>query len=169
MGATHFLPTIVGAQRSARLLLTGEVGRESCILRRHITALSGFAQVITADKAEEWGLVAETVPDDQVLSRAIALADQMGAASPIAVRSCVRSLRMKQVRNGWVELCIRSLCFHACTSQDVGLDQALWREADAQSYCYSSLVSLDGQLLPLSIAALVSYLHVLLSCFPGPC
>ena len=54
-----------------------------------------------------------------MLPEAIELASSMAAQGPIAVRSCVRSIRMKQ---------------------DEGLDKALWREADAQSYCYASQV-----------------------------
>lgn len=59
------------------------------------------------------------VVQDEVLPEAIELASSMAAQGPIAVRSCVRSIRMKQ---------------------DEGLDKALWREADAQSYCYASQV-----------------------------
>lgn len=52
-----------------------------------------------------------------VLARAYALASRIARQSPIAVRSCMRSLRIKQ---------------------EIGLEQALWREADVQSYCYGT-------------------------------
>lgn len=53
----------------------------------------------------------------------MAIASRMAAQGPIAVRSAVRSLRQKQ---------------------DEGLEKALWREADAQSYCYGTADFLEG-------------------------
>lgn len=96
MGSTFLLPKLVGPQAAAKMCLTGEL--------------------ITAKQAAEYGLVADVVADDQVLARSIQLAKQIAANAPVAVRSCVRSLRLQT---------------------DEGIDQALWREADAQSYCYS--------------------------------
>lgn len=97
MGATHFLPSIVGPQIASRMMLTGEV--------------------ISGEEAAELGLVAQATPADETLDTALALAGKIASQSPIAVRATVRSLRLKQ---------------------DEGLDKALWREADAQSYCYAS-------------------------------
>mmetsp|Transcript_13803 Transcript_13803/g.34691 ORF Transcript_13803/g.34691 Transcript_13803/m.34691 type:complete len:305 (+) Transcript_13803:66-980(+) len=101
MGATHFLPSIVGPQVAAELLLTGKV--------------------ISGEEAAQCGLVARTAEDP--LAAAIESAAAMAAAGPVAVRTTVRSLRMRQ---------------------DVGLDQALQREADAQAQCYASLDYRDG-------------------------
>jgi enoyl-CoA hydratase/carnithine racemase len=98
MGSTYFLPALVGPQIAARMLLTGEV--------------------ISGTKAEALGMVAEALPTEEVVPTAHKLAAQMASAAPVAVRTCVRSLRMRA---------------------DAGLDQALWREADAQCQTYASL------------------------------
>eukprot|EP01138_Halocafeteria_seosinensis_P012786 gb/GECG01013062.1/.p1 GENE.gb/GECG01013062.1/~~gb/GECG01013062.1/.p1 ORF type:complete len:297 (+),score=32.04 gb/GECG01013062.1/:1-891(+) len=97
MGSTHFLPKLIGQQQANKLLLTGEL--------------------ISGQEAHDIGLVLESVDRDEVLPRAEALAKGIGSASPVAVRSCVRTLRL---------------------DMDTNLDKALWREADAQSYCYAS-------------------------------
>ena len=57
------------------------------------------------------------------LDRALALAYRIASQSPVAVRAVTRSLRQKQ---------------------EIGLDQALWREADAQSYGYGSADFAEG-------------------------
>lgn len=100
MGCTHYLPGIVGEQQAARLLLTGEV--------------------VSGARALELGLVADAVPKDDVQRTALDFALRMARNGPVAVRTCVRTLRM---------------------NQDRGLDQALWREAEAQADCYASKVS----------------------------
>ncbi|RYE95218.1 MAG: enoyl-CoA hydratase/isomerase family protein, partial [Methanobacteriota archaeon] len=96
MGATYFLPRLVGPQLAARLTLTGEV--------------------VSGEEAAHMGLVLEAVEDEELMPRTMALAAKIASQAPVAVRSCVRSLRMQH---------------------DEGMDRALWREADAQSYCYS--------------------------------
>lgn len=101
MGATHFLPSIVGPQASAELLLTGKV--------------------ISSEEAAKLGLVARTAEDP--LAAALEVASQMAAAGPVAVRTTVRTLRLRQ---------------------DAGLEQALWREADAQAQCYASADYAEG-------------------------
>lgn len=101
MGATHYLPSIVGPQVASELLLTGKV--------------------ISGDEAERCGLVARTAEDP--LAAAMESAEMMAAAGPVAVRTCVRSLRQRQ---------------------DLGLEQALQREADAQAQCYASGDYADG-------------------------
>jgi enoyl-CoA hydratase/carnithine racemase len=45
---------------------------------------------VKADKALEIGLVEEVVPTGQALERAMALAEQVGQQSPIAVAACKR-------------------------------------------------------------------------------
>jgi len=94
MGATHFLSPVVGPQQASRLLFTGEL--------------------ITAERALSIGLISD-ISDGDCVDDAIALAQSMASSSSVAVRTCVRSLRMKQ---------------------DEGLDRALTREADSQSQCY---------------------------------
>lgn len=96
MGATFMLPKLVGPQQAARLCLTGEV--------------------ISGEEAARIGLVLEAVDEANVLAHACSLAEKIAAQAPVAVRGCVRSLRMQH---------------------DESFDRALWREADAQSYCYS--------------------------------
>lgn len=97
MGATHLLPRLIGHQNASRLLLTGEV--------------------IDGDEALRMGLVLESVDVAHVYRRAREVARQIAGAGPIAVRSCVRSLRI---------------------ASDDGFEHALWREADAQAHCYAS-------------------------------
>lgn len=105
MGSTHFLPSITNHQIASKMLLTGNT-------------ISGL-------EAYKAGIVLETthpskVEDGEINStvqRAIEIAEEISSAGPIAVRSCVRTLRLQQ---------------------DDGLERALWREADAQATCYPS-------------------------------
>lgn len=103
MGTTHFLPQIVAPSIAAQLLLTGKV--------------------INGEEAARLGLVNKCVPRDQVLPSAIELAEEMAKPSAVAVRTLVRSLRMKQ---------------------DAGLEASLQREADAQAHSYASKDYLEG-------------------------
>jgi len=109
MGATYYLPRLVGPQLAAKLCLTGEV--------------------ISGSEAARIGLVAEAVDDDAdgggagAVKRAMAVASAMAAQAPVAVRTCVRSLRLQQ---------------------DAGLEAALWREADAQAQCYAGVDYREG-------------------------
>lgn len=103
MGSTHFLPKLVGPQFANRMLLSGDL--------------------ITGEEAARAGLVLEAVDDDHVVTRTMELAKRMASQAPVAVRGCVRSLRMQA---------------------DEGLDKALLREADAQSYCYSGQDMKEG-------------------------
>lgn len=95
MGATHFLPSIVGPQIASDMMLTGKI--------------------ISGEEAAKVGLVAQAVEDP--VAAAIESATAMASAGPVAVRTCVHSLRQ---------------------AQDLGLQQALQREADAQAQCYAS-------------------------------
>jgi len=101
MGATHFLPSIAGPQVAAEMMLTGKL--------------------ITGEEAAARGVVAAAV--EEPLAAAMEMAAQMAGASPVAVRTCVRSLRFQQ---------------------EAGLEAALWREADAQAQCYASADLLEG-------------------------
>lgn len=84
-------------------------------------ALTG--DVITGEEAARMGLVLEALEEDKVVPRAMELADRIAAQAPVAVRSAVRSLRLLA---------------------DEGMDRALWREADAQSYSYSGADLKEG-------------------------
>lgn len=103
MAATHFTPLILGPQLAARMLLTGEV--------------------IDGAEAKRIGLVLEALPKEDVVRYSQDLAAKIAAASPVAVRSCVQSLRLKL---------------------DAGLQQALAREADSQAHSYASPDILEG-------------------------
>ncbi|SHK14752.1 enoyl-CoA hydratase/isomerase family protein [Rhodothermus profundi] len=65
-GATYRLPRLVGLGKARELIYTG--------------------RIIEASEALAIGLVNEVVPDDQVLEKARALAREIAAASPLAVR-----------------------------------------------------------------------------------
>lgn len=96
LGSTHVLPQVVGVQQANRLLLTGEL--------------------ISGAEAARIGLVAECVPKERVLPRALEMAQQIADNSPIAVQTTLQTLRSKQ---------------------EVGLEQSLAREADQQALCYA--------------------------------
>ena len=66
MGASYFLPRLVGSSIAAEYLLTG--------------------RFMTADKALACRLVSEIVPPDALLDRALALADEMLLTSPMGLR-----------------------------------------------------------------------------------
>lgn len=76
MGATHFLPALVGNQIAARLLLT--------------------ADLVDGAEAKQLGLVLDAVEPDQVLPQALALGRRIANQSNVAVQTCVRTLRSKQ-------------------------------------------------------------------------
>jgi len=97
MGATWLLPRLVGPARAAELLFTGRL----------------------IDGAEAWrmGLVNRAVDREQVLPEALALAREVAANAPLAVRGTKRAL-------------LRSL--------GVGLEEQLDFEAFQQSLCYES-------------------------------
>ncbi|WP_372939961.1 enoyl-CoA hydratase/isomerase family protein [Mycolicibacterium sp.] len=65
MGSSYFLPRLVGASRSAELLLTG--------------------RVFGADEALSMGLVLEVVEPEHLLERAVAKAEEIAQHSPLAV------------------------------------------------------------------------------------
>jgi len=101
MGATHFLPQVTNPDVASRLLLTGEI--------------------VSAHEALKLGIVGGIAEDP--LSAAIERAQQIASAGPIAVQTCVRSLRKQMSR---------------------GLEDSLWREADAQAQCYNSADMEEG-------------------------
>ena len=66
-GGTQRLPRLVGTARAKRMIYLGET--------------------IGADEALEWGLVDEVVGDDEVVPRATALAGELAARAPVALRA----------------------------------------------------------------------------------
>jgi len=75
-GGAWFLPRIVGAQRAAELIFSG--------------------RLVKADEAKELGLLLEVVADEELLSRARALAAQIAAKPPQALRLTKRLLKLGQ-------------------------------------------------------------------------
>lgn len=106
MGATHYLPKIVGPQHAARLILTGDV--------------------VSGTEAQAMGMVLETHETPQAtLAAAQALAARMAAQAPLAVRSSVRTLRNQQdeglERALWREADAQSQCY-ASTDLSLGVE-----------------------------------------------
>ena len=66
MAGAWLLPRIVGQQRAAELLYTG--------------------RIVTGDLAADYGMALEALPTDEVLPRALALAGDIAASSPVVVR-----------------------------------------------------------------------------------
>lgn len=73
LGITKRLPAAVGYERAAELLFTG--------------------RLVTGEEAVRVGLALEAVPTEAVLPRAVALAEEIAAAAPLAVRRIKRTLR----------------------------------------------------------------------------
>jgi 2-(1,2-epoxy-1,2-dihydrophenyl)acetyl-CoA isomerase len=95
-GALYTLPRVVGVQRAKELMLS--------------------AREVSAEEAKALGIVLELVPQDQVLSRAQALAASFVQASPMAV----------------------SLVKRALAGGPADLQTVLELEADAQALCFGS-------------------------------
>jgi len=72
-GISAVLERVVGRQRAALMLLTG---------RR-----------VRAEQAAEWGLVDELVPADRLADAAMALAQEIAAAAPLAVQATRATIR----------------------------------------------------------------------------
>jgi enoyl-CoA hydratase len=81
--------------------------------------LISTGELITGQEAEKIGMVLNAVDGDAeaCVAYALSLAEKIASAGPLAVQGAIKSLRMKQ---------------------DTGLEQALQREADAQSQTYAS-------------------------------
>ena len=97
MGATHLLPQTVGVATAADLLLTGRLA--------------------SADEALALGLVNEVLPREGLLDRALALAAEIAAKPPGALRMTRRALVRPKLE---------------------GLEAALDYEATAQAHSYAS-------------------------------
>ena len=103
-------PQVVGPQAASRLLLTGDLVDGPEAVRLGLVLSS-------ADATDGMG------SGEAALAESMDLARRISAAAPLATRTCVRSLRMKQ---------------------EEGMDKALWREADAQAQTYISSDLAEG-------------------------
>lgn len=101
MGGSHLLPNIVGESRAKDILLTGKM------LKAEEAASIGIAHRLVEKEGEEF---TEEVID---------VAKEIGSHHPLAVRSMVRTTRMREDVIGG------------------GLDAALRREAHAQALCFA--------------------------------
>lgn len=75
MGATYFVPQVVGFARAAELLLT--------------------ARVVEAEEALKLGLVSKIVPTANVVEEALKVAREIASCGPEATRQLLESLRSK--------------------------------------------------------------------------
>lgn len=101
-GLSETLPHVVGNQAAADLLLTG---------RR-----------IDGETAKQIGLIDHLVPVEEVRSRATALAEEIGAAAPLAVRSIRQTLR------GDLADRVRAVLHHERAEQERLQQTEDWRE-----------------------------------------
>lgn len=71
-GGTQRLPRLVGTARAKRMIYLGES--------------------VSGDVALDWGLVDEAVAPDDVVDRALALADELSTRAPVALRAAKRAV-----------------------------------------------------------------------------
>jgi enoyl-CoA hydratase len=103
MGSSWTLPRLVGPAHAADLLLTG--------------------RIVDGVEAERIGLVNRAVPRDEVRAAALAVAEEIAACAPIAVRQTKQSL---------------------ARSFEATLDEQLGFEAEQQAICYQSADFAEG-------------------------
>lgn len=72
-GGTQTLPRAIGERRAKEVILTGKP--------------------FTANQAHEWGLVNKVLPQDQLLSHAIEIAQKIAANAPVAVKQAKQSIQ----------------------------------------------------------------------------
>jgi enoyl-CoA hydratase len=94
-GGTQRLPRIVGLGAALKMILSGDM--------------------VDATEAHRIGLVEEVVPPDQLMTRAVALAEMIASKSPVAVmaaKEATRSALSMPVSEGMkVETALFQLCF----------------------------------------------------------
>merc|ERR1712226_1715078 len=103
MGATHFVPKILGPSMAAELVLTG--------------------RVISAEEALRIGFVS-SIKDDPVAS-AIDLAKEISKGAPMAVSTCLETLRMG-------------------VDKPMTFEESLRREAEGQALTYPTQDLAEG-------------------------
>lgn len=102
-GGTQRLPRVVGPARAKELILTG--------------------RIISADEAERIGLVNEVTPAGEALAAANAMADEIAARGPLAVREAKRLIDV---------------------ATDLDLDAGLAAELDASERIFDSDDMIEG-------------------------
>ena len=102
-GGTQRLPRVVGPARARELILTG--------------------RVLTAAEAERIGLVNEVVPAGTAIARATAIAEEIAARGPLAVREAKRLIDL---------------------ATEVGIEAGLAAELDATDRVFTSEDMLEG-------------------------
>ena len=73
-GGTWYLPRLIGWSRAAELIFTG--------------------RTLNAEDSVAWGLASEVVADEELMPRARAVAAEIAANAPLAVRAAKRMMRM---------------------------------------------------------------------------
>jgi enoyl-CoA hydratase len=125
MGSTHFLPRIAGPAAAAKLLLSGRIvsGTEALAASSSSSSTGSTIANISPDASSMaivggYGFVEEVTPSGAAaVDAAIATAKGFAAAAPVAVSTCLATLRAQG---------------------DDGLHASLQREAAAQAVCYAS-------------------------------
>lgn len=103
MGASVLLPRLIRTQDAAHLLMSGEI--------------------ISGADAKTYGLALRSIEKDKLMQSAIDLALEYSKNSPIAVQTCMQTLRHQKF---------------------VGLDEGLQREADSQAHAYAATDLIRG-------------------------
>ncbi|ABS64244.1 Enoyl-CoA hydratase/isomerase [Parvibaculum lavamentivorans DS-1] len=73
-GGTWYLPRLIGWSKAAELIFTG--------------------RTLSADETVAWGLASEVVEDAELMARARAVAGEIAANAPLAVKAAKRMMRM---------------------------------------------------------------------------
>jgi enoyl-CoA hydratase len=97
-GATVRLPREIGWGNAMRILLTGDE--------------------FTAQQALDWGLVQEIAPADEVLARAVALAERIARQSPVGVRATLASSRLARDEGDAAAFAPMMKDMQACVASD---------------------------------------------------
>lgn len=114
-GGAWLLPRAIGWARAAELFFTG--------------------QLIDADTACQWGLISKVMPPEALLPAALALAQQISAKPPVAVRMTKQLLRQAQ-NNSFETLLAMSADMQAIAQRTQDHMTALRVKLHGQVECY---------------------------------
>ena len=98
VGATYYLPKIIGIDKAFELTLSGKI--------------------INAEKALEIGLVTQVVPDNELMPKAKELASRIAAGPAVAVELVVRGLKRSLNNDLRTQLDYESYAQNVCRSTD---------------------------------------------------
>jgi enoyl-CoA hydratase/carnithine racemase len=104
MCGSYTLPLLIGQQNANRLMLTGDI--------------------VDAKEARELGLVLQVYEHDELEDEALKLARKISSASPEAVKTTTKTLRLR--------------------FEDGAFERALQREADTQAICFAGADIKEG-------------------------